>query len=362
MTASPLDTLRARIDGLDDQLLQLLEARASLVGQVAEAKRALGVALWDPARERALLERLAQRASGHFPPAALQAVYREIMSACLALQEPHRVAFLGPEGTFTHAAARELFGLAVSYVGVATIDGVFDSVRRADVLYGVVPIENSTEGAVSTTTDALLDGGVVIREERVAPIAQALATRARSLTEIDTVISHPQGLAQCRGWLSRNLTNVRWVQAPSTAQAVRDALNDPRSAAIASRLAAELNGLPVLNASIQDREDNATRFVVLARDDAPARPPTGRCKTTLAFTLADEGERGALRRALQLFDDEGLNLVRVESRPSRQQAWRYAFVVDIEGHREDPAVSRALERLEAHATQVRVLGSYATSG
>ena len=351
----PLDSLRGRIDNIDDQVLLLLEARAELVNHVAAEKRDAGLPIWDPVRERALLGRLASKASGRFPPEAIEAIYREIMSACLALQQPHRIAYLGPEGTFTHLAARELFGLAGQYVECTTIDGVFDAVRRADVLYGVAPIENSTEGAVNTTMDALIDGGVRIRQERVLRIAQSLVSRARTIGEIDTVVSHPQGLAQCRGWLSRNLPQAQLIHATSTAQAVREAAANPRAAAIAGRLAAELHGVPVLAPVVQDREDNATRFVVIALEDAR---PTGRDKTSIAFTLPDESERGALRRALEIFDGHDLNLARIESRPSRERAWRYTFVVDVEGHREDGTVAAALIDLERIADRVTVIGSY----
>ena len=355
MAEPSLDELRARIDGLDDRVLALLEERAGVVRDVARAKQSVGQPVWDPERERALLDRLVARASGHFPADAVRAVYREIMSACLALQEPHAVAFLGPEGTFSHMAARELFGLAVRYVECTAIDGVFDAVRRGAAMYGVVPIENSTEGAVNSTTDALLDGQVRIRRERVLPIAHSLVSSVGALTEIERVYSHPQALAQCRGWLARNLATAQLVQTPSTAQAVREAAADFRGAAIASRLAAELHGVPVLYETVSDRADNATRFVVIGLEDSR---PTGRDKTTIAFALPDESERGALRRALELFDDNGLNLARIESRPSRTRAWRYTFLVDIEGHREDPAVAAALSALAGHASALDVLGSY----
>ena len=264
------------------------------------------------------------------------------------------VAFLGPEGTFTHIAARRLFGLAARYSEAAAIEGVFDAVRRGAAAYGVVPIENSTEGSVTHAVDALLEGGVLIRRELVLPIAHCLLGLPPSLPAVERVYSHPQALAQCRGWLAKNLSAAQLVQTASTAAAAREAAADPAGAAVGSALAAEIFGLPVLRARIQDRRENATRFVVLAKSDAPR---TGDDKTTLAFALHDEP--GALRRALEIFDAEGVNLSRIESRPSKQRPWEYVFLVDVAGHREDASVARALASLAPRCASVTLLGSYA---
>lgn len=348
-----LDDLRRSIDSIDEQILDLLSQRADVVALVAREKQDRKLPLHDPEREREVLERLVQKGAGRFPREAIVAVYREVMSACLAIQAPVTIAFLGPEGTFTHIAARRLFGLAARYSEAATIDGVFDAVRRGVAAYGVVPIENSTEGSVTHAADALLDGGVLIRREAVLSIEHCLLSRAAQLTAVERVYSHPQALAQCRGWLAKNLSTAAFVQTSSTAGAVRDAAADPGGAAIASSLAGELLGVPVLRARIQDRAENATRFVVLGREDAPR---TGQDRTTLGFALRDQA--GALRRALQIFDDEGVNLSRIESRPSRQRAWEYVFLVDLEGHREDEPVARALGRLRDRCESVTMLGSY----
>jgi len=275
------------------------------------------------------------------------------MSACLAIQAPVTVAFLGPEGTFTHIAARRLFGLAARYSEAATIDGVFDAVRRGVAAFGVVPFENSTEGSVTHAVDALLDGGLFIRRELVLDVAHCLLSRTDKLTAVERVYSHPQALAQCRGWLAKNLAGASFVQTSSTAGAVRDAAADPAGAAVASSLAGELLGVPVLRERIQDRAENATRFVVLGREDAPR---TGRDKTTLGFALRDQA--GALRRALEIFDAEGVNLSRIESRPSRQKAWEYVFLVDLEGHRDDPEIGRVVARLRSRCESLTLLGSY----
>jgi chorismate mutase/prephenate dehydratase len=275
------------------------------------------------------------------------------MSACLALQEPVKVAFLGPAGTFAHAAARELFGLAARYSEAATMDGVFDAVRKGDSSFGVVPIENSTEGSVTSTVDALVEGEILIRRELVLEVAQCLLTQAKGLTEIERVYSHPQALGQCRLWLAKNLASAQLVQTPSTSAAAREAAEDARGAAIGSRLAGELYGLPVLRERVQDVPENRTRFVVLAKEDAPR---TGNDKTTLVFSVRDG--RGALRKVLEVFDDHEINLTRIESRPSRQKAWDYVFLVDLEGHREDQPVALAMKELALRCPMVRHLGSY----
>lgn len=353
-----LGEVRARIDGLDDTILGLLAERATLAKRAGVLKRKANIeVLHDPERERQVLERLVGKGARTFPPDAIRAVFREIMSGCLSVEEPLRVAYLGPEGTFSQMAARHLFGLQPRYRECATIDAVFDAVRSKDAAYGVVPFENSTEGAVSMTSDALLEGELRIRQEYVLPVAHCLLSRATNLGNVQTVYSHPQALAQCRSWLARQLPRAQVVQTTSTAAAAREAREDDRAAAIGSAVAAELHDLPVLRANVQDRPENATRFVVIARDDAP---PSGNDRTTIAFGVVDQ--KGALRRILSLFEEHDVNLTRIESRPSRRQAWHYVFLVDVEGHRKDPPLARALVEVERVADFVRVCGSYPRAG
>lgn len=349
-----LDDLRKRINEIDDRILGLLEERATVVGDVARAKREANLPTYDPERERLVLDRLASRA-GRFPADAIRAVYREVMSACLALQEPLKVSYLGPEGTFSHAAARAYFGLAAAYVEATAFDGVFDSVARRQVQCGVVPIENSTEGSVPHAIDALVANDLLIRAEFELEVSQCLLTRAPGLASIDRVFSHAQPLGQCRVWLAKNLPGAQLVQAASTAAAVREAVGDPRAAAIASQLASELYGVPVLREKIQDRAENYTRFVIVGHEDAPR---TGRDKTTIAFSLPDGQGRGALLRALTVFDEEQINLSHIESRPSREKPWDYVFLADLEGHRDDANVGRAVGRLKAKCPMLKHLGSY----
>jgi chorismate mutase/prephenate dehydratase len=349
-----LDDLRKRINELDDHILGLLEERAKVVSDVARAKREANLPTYDPERERQVLDRLASRA-GRFPADAIRAVYREVMSACLALQEPLKVSYLGPEGTFSHAGARAYFGLAATYVEATTFDGVFDAVARKQVQFGVVPIENSTEGSVPHAVDALVGGDLFIRAEFQIEVSQCLLTRAPGLASVERVYSHPQPLGQCRVWLAKNLGAAQLVQAASTAAAVREAVADPRAAAIASHLASELYGVPILREKIQDRAENFTRFIIIGHEDAPR---TGHDKTTIAFSLPDGQGRGALLRALTVFDEEQINLSRIESRPSREKPWDYVFLADLEGHRDDAHVGRAMERLRSKCPFLKHLGSY----
>lgn len=355
-TAVPaLGDARAKIDALDDTILALLERRADVAREVAAIKRAASVEVFhDPDRERRVLDRLVKQGHGQFPPDAIRAVFREVMSGCLSVEEPLRIAYLGPEGTFSQMAARHLFGLSARYRECATIEAVFDAVQSKDVTYGVAPIENSTEGAVSMTSDALIEGALLIRQEYVLPVSHCLLSRATSLGSITTVFSHPQALAQCRQWLAKHLPRAQVVQTSSTAAAAREAQGDPRTAAIAAAIAAEIHDIPILRRDIQDRPENATRFVVLARDDA--RSPSGSDRTTLAFGVSHT--KGALRRVLADFEEAGVNLSRIESRPSRKTPWQYVFIVDVEGHRKEPALQRALHAASKSASFVKVIGSY----
>ena len=348
-----LGEARARIDSLDDTILRLLEQRADVAREVAAVKRAAQLEVFhDPERERQVLQRLDERGA-RFPPDAIRAVFREVMSACLSLEEPLRVAYLGPEGTFSQMAARRLFGLQARYRDCATVEAVFEAVQSNDAVYGVVPFENSTEGAVSMTSDALLEGDLLIRQEYILPISHCLLSHAKSLSDISELYSHPQALAQCRMWIAKHLPRAQVIQTTSTAAAAREAHEGGRAAAIAADIAAELHGVPILRSGIQDRRENATRFVVLAHEDAP---PSGRDRTTLAFGV--QHREGALRRVLTDFETAGVNLTRIESRPNRKAPWQYVFLVDVEGHRADPALAAALRAVKKSAAFLKVVGSY----
>ncbi|WP_437621362.1 prephenate dehydratase [Sorangium sp. So ce1151] len=352
-----LDELRVRIDSIDDRILELLAERAEVALEVAHTKRAANATQFhDPERERRVLTRLQAKGAGRFPRDAIRVVFREVMSACLALEEPMKVAFPGTEGAFAEVAARHLFGLAARYRETGTIEGVFDAVRAGEAACGVVPVESSTDGSVTLTADALIESDLQIRQELVLDVAYCLFSKAEGLSGITRVHGHSHALSQCRLWLAKHLPGAQIIQTVSAAAAAHEAVSDPAAAAVGNRGAGELYGLPLLRERIHDRPENATRFIVIAPADAP---PTGADKTSLVFSVQEEP--GALRRVLAIFDDAAINLTRIESRPSRQKHWDYVFLVDLEGHRSDPRVGEAVERLRARCEMVKVLGSYPRS-
>jgi chorismate mutase / prephenate dehydratase len=274
------------------------------------------------------------------------------MATVPAVPAVPRVAYMGPPRSFSHAAALQAFGDRARFVVTRTIPDAIEAASEGSADLAIVPIENSTEGGVNATLDALFDSNLTICSEHVLEVELCLLAQSPDLSLITRVTSHPQPLGQCKNWLRQHLPQAEVVVAPSTTTAAQDALNDPHTAAVGSRLAAEL-GLLVVRERIQDHEGNATRFVVVGKH---ATSPSGNDKTTLVFSTPHE--RGALRSVLEVFDEEGLNLTRIESRPLRGQLWQYAFFTDLEGHCDDPSVLRALERLRQGGAMVRVLGSY----
>jgi chorismate mutase/prephenate dehydratase len=356
-----LATLRQEIDSIDDELLACLHRRAGLVHEVAAWKRAHARPFYVPERERQVIERLQRESGGPFPGEAIRAVFSEIMSACLSLEERLKVAYLGPEATFTHQASRSRFGLSALYVPAATIAGVFAEVERGHADLGVVPIENSAEGVVSHTLDVFLESDLVIGQEIVIEVSHCLLTRAGSMDEIEKVYSHPQALGQCRMWLGAHLAGRPLIEVASTALAARLAKDDPTAAAVASELAGRLYDLKVAGSKIQDASPSITRFLVIKRPDPAGTlaAPSGRDKTSILFGLKEAP--GALYRALAPLAEAGITLSRIESRPSRRRAWEYVFFIDVEGHVNDPALRAALDasgRFHAQCSLVKVLGSY----
>ena len=351
-----LDHLRRAIDAVDDEVLALLNRRAGLAAAVGQLKTAAAPeALFHaPKREREILARLEGENGGPFPDAAVRTIFQEIMSACLSLEQPLRVAFLGPEGTFTHLAARHQFGGSSQSLPQGTIQAVFQAVERGRADYGVVPVENATEGSVDTTLDAFLDSPLRICAEILLPVDQALLLRPElNLGAVRRVYSHPQALGQCRHWLEAHLPQADRIEAPSTSEAARLAREDAEGAAVASELAAELFGLKVAETKIQDLAANATRFLVLGPKGAE---PSGRDRTTL-LAMAQDGP-GALLRLLEPLARRGLNLSRIQSRPTRRKLWEYAFFLDVEGHAEDPLLAEALVEVQSACASMKILGSY----
>src|SRR5919205_3706798 len=352
-TPKELEGLRASIDAVDEDIVRLLDERARLARRVGEIKHAEGLEIYAPARERKVLDRVSLLSRGDFPKAGLEAVFREIISASISLETPLKVAYFGPESTFTHEAARRAFGTSVEFEPHTTVSEVFARVERGEVQHGVVPVENSMEGAVTHTLDELMNSPLKICGEVYLPVSQNLISSETSMKRVSLVCSHPMALAQAASWLRRELPWASLEDVDSTAEAARRAADEPGVAAVGSVLAAGAHGLMVLARNIQDARANTTRFIVLGREWA-AR--TGRDKTSVVFSVKDRP--GVLKDALSAFAEEGINLTRIESRPSRKRAWTYVFFADFLGHPEEDRVARALKALEEHCPYVSVIGAY----
>jgi chorismate mutase/prephenate dehydratase len=349
-----LDDWRSRINDLDNQILHLLNQRAEAALRIGDLKRRRDLPSYAPEREAEILARLATLSPGPFPADAVRAVWREIMSGCRALEHAVSVAFLGPRGTFTHQAALQHFGASAAFVAARSIADVFEEVEHQRADYGVVPVENSTEGAVNVTLDRLAQSdALVVCGELALPVTQHLLSRARDLGEVKTVVSHPQGLAQCRGWLAQHLPDVPTQEVTSTAAAVEMAATDVTLAGIASELAGQIFSVPVLRPRIEDNPHNSTRFLVIGRR---AVGPSGRDKTSILFAMRNEP--GVLFRILEPFARRGLNLTKIESRPAKRQPWEYVIFLDFEGHRDTADVAAALDEIRGRTLFLRVLGSY----
>ncbi len=347
-----LEELRARIDAVDDRLLDLLRERADLVTEVGGIKGRTGESYYAPEREEDLLRRLAQANKSRLPESSLRAIYREILSSMRALEQSITVAYLGPPTTFSHQAAARHFGAAVRLVAERSIGEVFEAVERGRAQYGVVPVENSLEGAVSATLDRLMDTEARICAQIFLPVELNLLGNG-PLESVRKVYSHPQPFGQSRRWLNEHVPSAEFVEVSSTAKAAELAAREAGVAAIAGAMAGEEFGLPVLARSIQDAASNVTRFFVIGR--RPARP-SSRDKTSVMFAVKDQP--GALARALEPFEKAGISLTRIESRPSKRRPWEYYFFADFAGHAEDCEVARALAGLAEVCSFTRILGSY----
>jgi chorismate mutase / prephenate dehydratase len=351
-----LAALRDAIDAIDNEFLDLLNRRARLAEQVAELKQAGGGVFYVPARERAIIDRLQEANAGPFPNEAIRPVFQEIISACLSLEKGVRVAYLGPEATYTHQAVKRHFGTSAVTMPCGSIAAVFDEVTRGQAEYGVVPVENSSEGVVSHTLDSFLDSDLTICAEIVVNVDHCLLARP-GVTEagIERLYSHPQALAQCKGWISANLPRALVVESPSTSEAARRAAEDGAGAAIAAELAARVYGLSVLRQKLQDASHNVTRFLVVGDCESGQPSPRGDDKTTLLLVLGDQP--GDLYRVLRPLSEAGINLTKIESRPSRRKPWEYVFFLDLEGHAADDRIAPILAELRK-TSQIKVLGSY----
>jgi len=343
---------RKAIDKYDAQIVKLLNERTRHVLAIGEIKLKAGEEIYAPHRERVVLQRICRRNLGPITNESLRAIYREVMSSALSLEKSMTIAYLGPEATFTHQAAIQRFGASLRYSPQKTIGDVFTEVSKNRADYGVVPVENSTEGVVTHTLDMFVDSDLKIVAQIVLPVQHCLLGSCK-VSQIKKLYAHPQSLGQCRGWVQARLPRVEIIETSSNARSAEFAAREKDSAAIAGMLAAEKYRLPVLEMDIQDNAANATRFLVLGRQ---CSPPTKNDRTSVMFSILDRV--GALYRSLAPFRRYRINMTKIESRPSKRKAWEYFFFVDCDGHFQDQKVARALELLAEHCSYVKVLGSY----
>ena len=344
---------RRKIDELDRRIVGLLNKRAKETLEIRKIKKETKKALFAPHREKEVYEKVVKKNKGPLSDESLKAVYREVMSGSLALDRPVKIAYLGPEATFTHIAALRKFGESLNYVECKSITDVFTEVERDRADYGVVPIENSTEGAVNHTLDMFINSELKVYSEVYLSISHNLLSKNKNISSVKRVYSHQQVFAQCRIWLEKNLPGARLVSHASTTEAALFAASGKGRAAIASAAAAEKYGLNILERSIEDSPHNVTRFLIIGKHEAE---PTKKDKTSIMFSIKDKV--GVLHDMLVPFKNGRINLTKIESRPSRVKAWEYYFFIDLEGHYKDKKVKTALKDLEPKCTCLKVLGSY----
>lgn len=347
-----LKNYRKKIDLLDAKIVEMINDRAAISHAIGKTKQKQNSNIYSPAREKEVLERIKKLNKGPMPYEVFEAVYREVMSGSLLLENFPPVAFFGSEGSFTYMAAQKKFGEQTNYTPCASIWDVFQKVEQGECGYGVVPIENSTEGAVTHTFDLLVDSDLKICAQVLLKISHNLMVKGK-LKSISKVYSHIQVLAQCRGWLLKHYPLAKTVIMASSTEAAKRVVKEKNAAAIASSGAAKINGLTILNKNIQDVSHNTTRFLVISKQDVPQ---TGHDRTSILFSIKDKV--GALHDMLAPFHKNNINLTKIESRPSKKRAWDYYFFVDFEGHIADKKVIKALDQLENMCKFLKVLGSY----
>jgi len=351
-----LKSLREKIDEIDNQILRLLNQRTKASQEIAKLKEKARQEFYAPHREKKIVERLLKKNKGPLPQESLRGIFQEILNASRSIQKKLRVAYLGPEATFTHLAAVKNFGKYALFTPVKSIADVFSEVEKGRSDYGVVPIENSTEGVINHTLDMFVTSELKICSELLLEISHNLLSKASELREVKKIYSHPQAIAQSRNWIEDNLPNAELVETSSTARAAEMAEKDPEGAAIASRLAASLYDLKIIAERIEDNVQNFTRFLVIGKS-FPAK--SGQDKTSILFSIKDRV--GALHDMLIPFRENNINLTKIESRPTKLRAWEYIFFVDFVGHVEDEDVKKALKQLEKECLLLKILGSYPRS-
>jgi len=351
-----IQTVRERIDAIDDRFLELLKERLACAREIGRLKSRDNRARWDPKREREIFERLTRANAGLFPEDSLRTIFHEIITTCRLSQRQATVAYLGPEATFTHLAGVKYFGHAAEYLPVESIEEIFQEVERERVSYGIVPVENSIEGAVFSTLDSFMKHTVKVCGEVRMEISHNLVNHSGNIEDIKTVASHAQPLAQCREWLKKHLPGVPSLQVFSTAAAARMAADDPTIGAIASSLAIKTYQLQMVVKGIEDYRGNTTRFLVLGRK-SPGR--SGRDRTSLLLGLMDRP--GALNEVLTILSNKGINLAKIESRPIKGKQWKYLFFLDLMGHIEDVPIREGCDILKEICSYFEWLGSYPQS-
>ncbi|ACN99611.1 prephenate dehydratase [Sulfurihydrogenibium azorense] len=348
-----LKNLRKEIDDIDQTILQLLNKRALLAKQVGEIKKKNNLPIFVPSREKEIFERLEKLNTGPLSNDVIKHIFREIISACRSVEENIKVAYLGPKATFTHQASLKYFGSAVDHIPVSTIKDVFEEIAKKKVNYGVVPVENTIEGVVNYTLDMFLDYDLKIIGEVILEISLHLMSINPNINEIQRIYSHKFAIAECRDWLQKNMPNAQIIEVESTAKAAEMARDDYEAAAIASESAAIVYGLHILERKIDKHLYNYTRFLIIGNE---IPQPTGKDKTTFIFSV--KNEVGALYKALEPFYKNQINMTKIESRPSKKEAWDYIFFTDIEGHIHEEKVSKTLEELKSSVPFFKILGSY----
>jgi chorismate mutase/prephenate dehydratase len=353
-----LEPIREKIDEIDRGIVELINRRLALAAEIGKIKRSKGGEVYVPEREDAVLRKVCAENHGPIRNEALRAIYREVMSAAIALEKPLLVAYLGPEASNTHAAAMKKFGASVDYHAMATIGDIFTALEKGEADVAVIPIENSTEGSVRETLDSFVESDLKIVGQIYLEISHALISRS-PLEAIRRVYSKDQALAQCRHWLQRHLPHAQLLDAPSTSRAVQIARDEDGAAAVAGELAADFYGVPVVARGIQDKADNTTRFFVLGRKPAGSAG-AGKDMTSFLVSLGDEAasHSGALLKMLMPLAERGINLSKIESRPSKRRPWDYYFFIDVTGHHDDPQMKAALAELKRFCPLVKWLGSY----
>ncbi len=349
-----LKKLREEIDKIDSKLLELINKRGSFALEVSKHKKANSIRVYDPAREKEIEDKLIKKNKGPLTNDYVLSVFREIISGCRALQHDTKVAYLGPEGSYSNQAAFHKFGGSTDLVPVGSFEEVFEEVHRQIVQYGIVPVENSIEGSIGGVLDMLLEWDLKISAEYYERISHFLVSKNTDLSKIKTVASHPQALGQCRNWIHKNLPNVEILETASTAAAAKMASKNESLAAIASEFSISIYGLKIIQSNIEDSRQNTTRFLVIGKVDSPY---TGNDKTSIVFSIRDEP--GALQNSFFLpISNAGINLTKIESRPSKDRPWEYVFFADFLGHYEEEKIKSVLKKIGRNCVFLKVLGSY----